>query len=122
MAEKLTDKLQKFNPFARKTQDEEEVGQNVTHQSVAGGGRAARQTAITDQLRVSPALKKFLVDENVLPESDVDLDSDNLSLALKALVTKPHINLPPELTDRSHALSAAHRNPYVIDQEASRAT
>ncbi|KAK8060177.1 hypothetical protein PG996_010107 [Apiospora saccharicola] len=103
----LSSKLSKLNVFSKITgeDDEEEYGEEIDFESVAGGGRAGRRTAITTgQLRVSHALRSFLVKQNVLSEAEAGVDSDQSTTALEALVQRPHISVPAHLTDRSHPL------------------
>ena len=103
----LVSGVAKLNPFKKSVRedDDEDKGEQIDPGSVAGGGHSARQTAITKtQLRISPALKSFLVNQNVISEQDAAVKSDHLSEPLKALVDKPHINVPSSVTDRSHPL------------------
>jgi phosphatidylinositol phospholipase C delta len=60
-------------------------------------------------------LKSFLVDQGAI--SYQDSSADDLTGALQTLLNKPHINVPPNLTDRSHPLpeyfiSSSH-NTYL---------
>ena len=118
----ITSRLAELNPFGKANQkdDVEDQGESTAGgASIAGGGHAARQSNITkNQLRVSHALKAFIIKENILPESEVGLESDHLTPALHALVEKPHIEVPAALTDRSHPLpeyfiSSTH-NTYLM--------
>ena len=118
----VTSRLARLNPFSKvkKGEDYEDVGEEIDSSTVAGGGHAARQSDITkNQLRVSHALKTFLVNEKVLSKHDVGLDdSDGLTDSLRALLDKPHIAVPAELTDRRHPLpeyfiSSSH-NTYLM--------
>ncbi|KAF2111419.1 1-phosphatidylinositol-4,5-bisphosphate phosphodiesterase gamma 2 [Lophiotrema nucula] len=104
----------------RKTaDDDDDVGEEVDANTVAGGGHAARESAVTkDQLRVSHALKMFLIDEGVLSEDEVGLETDHPTLALQGLLNKNHINVPAEVLDRNHPLpdyfiSSSH-NTYLL--------
>lgn len=87
--------------------------------TVAGGGHAARQSHITkDELRVSQALKSFLVKEGVLGEAEAGVDNEQPTSAMRELVSKSHINVPPEVIDRNHPLpeyfiSSSH-NTYLM--------
>jgi phosphatidylinositol phospholipase C delta len=110
----LTSRLARLAPFSRhKTVDDENLGEQMGSASVAGGGHSARASEITkNQLRVSPALQSFIVHTGVLSQKDVESDK------LKAIVDEPHINVPVELTDRSHRLpeyfiSSSH-NTYLM--------
>lgn len=117
----LSSRLERLNPFSksRRPADDEDLGEEIKPTSVAGGGRAARRTEITKhQLRVSSALKSFIVHKGILSEEAVGIDPDEPSPALKALIDRPHINVPAELTNRSHPLpeyfiSSSH-NTYLL--------
>lgn len=110
-----------FNPFARPgSPAQDEVGEQTDSNTIAGGGRSSRRTDITrDQLRVSQALKSYLLVEGVLSPEDLDDDTEESpSAVVKALVKKPHINVPPHVTDRSYPLphyyiSSSH-NTYLL--------
>jgi phosphatidylinositol phospholipase C delta len=119
---RLTSRLSGFNPFSKsKRQDEnDEQGEEITSTTVAGGGHSARRSGNTQHgLRVSYALKSFLVDQQVLSADDLGHDgSDEQTKNLKILANKQHINIPPSLTDRSHSLpeyfiSSSH-NTYLM--------
>ncbi|ORY58059.1 PLC-like phosphodiesterase [Pseudomassariella vexata] len=117
----ISSKLSKLRPFARRTHedDDEDVGEQIDSGTVAGGGHSARRTNITEhQLRVSHALKSFLVKQDVLTVADAGVDSDAPTQALQALLERPHINVPSWVTDRSHPLpeyfiSSSH-NTYLL--------
>ncbi|KAI1073632.1 PLC-like phosphodiesterase [Whalleya microplaca] len=123
MADLITSKLAKLNPLSKgyATYDED-AGEEIDDTTIAGGGHGARQTGITkSQLRVSHALKSFLVRENAISEEDANLDSEEPGHALRALLNKPHIQVPPEVTDRSHPLpeyfiSSSH-NTYLLGHQ-----
>lgn len=124
MAE-ITSKLASLNPFSktkrshRPKEDDEDQGEQIDVSSVAGGGHAARRSEITkNQLRISNAIKLFLVDQGILSEEDAGLGSEGNTEALNAFLDKPHIRVPESLTDRSHPLpeyfiSSSH-NTYLI--------
>ncbi|KAI0151817.1 1-phosphatidylinositol-4,5-bisphosphate phosphodiesterase [Xylariaceae sp. FL1272] len=122
MSSSLTSGIAKLNPFGSKEQDDEDAGQEIDYQTVAGGGHSARRTKVTSQeLSISSALKSFLVHRGVVREEDAALDSDGLNPTLSALLDKPHIQVPPELTDRSHPLpeyfiSSSH-NTYLLGHQ-----
>ena len=117
----LVQGVAKLNPFKKSTKedDDEDKGEEVDVGSVAGGGHSARETAITKgQLRISPALRSFLINQNVISEQDAEFHSDQLSEPLKALLDKPHVDVPAAITDRSHPLpdyfiSSSH-NTYLM--------
>jgi phosphatidylinositol phospholipase C delta len=93
--------IAKLSPFSKSKKpavDDEDKGEAIDAGTVAGGGHASRQSAITkNQLRVSNALKSFLVKQDVLAETEVGLDQEQPTSALKELLDKPHINVPPEV-------------------------
>ncbi|KAF2468732.1 PLC-like phosphodiesterase [Lindgomyces ingoldianus] len=126
--------IAKLSPFSKvkKAVDDDDLGEETDANTVAGGGHAARPTAITkERLRVSHALKSFLVHEGVLAERDagLDSDSDQPTEGLRALLNEPHVNVPTEVSDRSHPLpdyfvSSSH-NTYLVAHQlfgASNAT
>jgi phosphatidylinositol phospholipase C delta len=117
----LSSRFARLKPFSgpRRRTDDEDQGDVMGPASIAGGGHAARPTAITkDQLRVSPALKAFLAHQGTLSHEDVNMDGDQPTAALQALLTRPHINVPAHLTDRSHLLSeyfiSSSHNTYLM--------
>ncbi|KAI0204887.1 PLC-like phosphodiesterase [Astrocystis sublimbata] len=124
MAHAITTGLAKLQTFSRAVRGkyDEDIGEEIDDFSVAGGGHSARKTEITQhQLRISRALKSFLVHNHVVSEQDAGLDSDALSPNLQALVEKPHIQVPAALTDRSHPLpeyfiSSSH-NTYLLGHQ-----
>ena len=113
--------ISKLGGFSRRKagEDEDDIGEAIDSQTVAGGGHASQQSAITkDQLRVSQALKSFIVKQRILNQADVDLDSEYPSPALREFLSKSHINVPAEVTDRGHPLpdyfiSSSH-NTYLL--------
>lgn len=92
----------------KKATDDEDIGEATDRKSLAGGGHAGRDTATTHKLRVSDALRDFLVDKvGNMTEGDLD-----------AMIQTPHAKVPSELTDRSHQLpdyfiSSSH-NTYLL--------
>jgi len=118
----LVSGLAKLSPFSKskkKRVDDEDEGEAIDAGTVAGGGHGARQSAITkNQLRVSHALKTHLVKEGVLTEAECGLGQDEPTSALRELLDRPHINVPPEVLDRNHPLpdyfvSSSH-NTYLL--------
>ena len=115
----LVSGISKLNPFSKKTVDDEDKGEAIDAGTVAGGGHAARQSHVTkDRLRVSEAIKSYLVKEGVLQESEAGLKVDEPTSALRELLDKSHINVPPEVIDRKHPLpeyfiSSSH-NTYLM--------
>lgn len=115
----LASRISKLNPFSKsnRKEDDDDAGEEIDSTTVAGGGHGARQTEITQhQLRVSHALKRFLVRQGVLSKQDAA--SEDLTEPLHALLEKPHINVPSHVTDRSHPLpeyfiSSSH-NTYLM--------
>lgn len=112
--------ISKLNPFSKKSDvDDEDKGEAIDEQTVAGGGHASRQSAITkSQLRVSRALKSFLTKEGVLSEDEVGMDQDEPTSALREHLDRPHIHIPAEVLGRRHPLpdyfiSSSH-NTYLM--------
>ena len=116
MAEEVAARIANLNPFKSNKEDEDDKGEHIGEDSI--GHRIHDVDAHHVDLRVSRALKAFLADKDILDKSDLDLDSDTPSDALRAFINKPHIRVPPELTDRSHPLpeyfiSSSH-NTYLL--------
>jgi phosphatidylinositol phospholipase C, delta len=116
----ITSSIAKLNPFSKKGgEDDEDAGDEIDSSTVAGGGHAARQSAITKNLRISHAIKSFLISKDVLTEQQAGLDDPaQLSDGVRTILDKPHINVPPQVTDRSHPLpeyfiSSSH-NTYLM--------
>lgn len=121
MSEGLTSAFSSLNPFARKgSPSSDEAGEEIDNTTIAGGGHSARRTEVTrHQLRASHALKSFLLVQGELTPDDLEHDTTEApSQKLLALLDKPHINVPPEVLDRSHPLpeyfiSSSH-NTYLL--------
>ncbi|KAJ9652199.1 hypothetical protein H2198_008543 [Neophaeococcomyces mojaviensis] len=116
----LASRLSSLNPFSgSKLEDDEDIGETIDSNTLAGGGHAGKETNVTHQLRVSAALRAFLAEEGILSRQDAGLDDPNQNTdALRALLEKPHATVPPQLTDRSHPLpdyfiSSSH-NTYLL--------
>ncbi|KAI1137862.1 PLC-like phosphodiesterase [Hypoxylon sp. FL0543] len=123
MADLLASRLAKLNPLSKLSLEyDEDVGQEIDDTTIAGGGHSARRTNITKtQLRVSHALKSFLIKHNVLSEEEVGLESEQPGYGLKALLDKSHIEVPSHVTDRSYPLpeyfiSSSH-NTYLLGHQ-----
>ncbi|KIW00601.1 uncharacterized protein PV09_07799 [Verruconis gallopava] len=116
----LSAAVSNFKPFRnRRPRDDEDEGETTDH-PLAGGGHAGRETERILQVRVSTALRHFLVDERILAKEHAGLnDPDHQhSQQLRRLLLQPHAIVPPELTDRSHPLqdyfvSSSH-NTYLL--------
>jgi phosphatidylinositol phospholipase C, delta len=120
----LSARLANMNPFANKKPREygeldfEENGEKVDGGTLAGGGHGARKTDISSHLRVSDAVKSFLVAEGVLTEEQAGIGSDDMTKTLRSIVDRPHISVPSQVTDRSYPLpeyfiSSSH-NTYLL--------
>lgn len=124
----LTERLSGLNPFSSKSrrskrrpvEDEDgDVGEEIDEGTVAGGGHSGRQSDLSKgNLRVSTALKSFLVNQGVIAEADAGLDIEENTEVIRDLLLKPHIRVPPEVTDRSYPLpeyfiSSSH-NTYLM--------
>ena len=118
----LTSRVANLNPFSssgkpRRHIDDDDRGDSIDFDTT---GHRAHGSALLpkDQLRVSRALRSFLVHQKVLSEHEAGLDSDSSTDALRALLGSPHIQIPPSATDRSHPLpeyfiSSSH-NTYLL--------
>lgn len=120
MSEGFTSALASLNPFRRGSPAQDEAGEETDNNTIAGGGHAFRSTELTrHRLRVSHALKSFLLVQGALAPEDLEDDTEDApSPALRALVERPHARVPPALVDRSHPLpeyyvSASH-NTYLV--------
>ena len=116
----LVSGISKLNPFSGPSKiDDEDKGDVIDSNTVAGGGHASRESHITkDKLRVSKALKEILYKENVLSKGEAGVDTEQQSTALRELLDRSHIRVPPEVIDRSHPLpeyfiSSSH-NTYLM--------
>lgn len=112
--------IAKLSPFSKKgAVDDEDEGEAIDQGTVAGGGHASRQSAITkSQLRVSRTLKHFLLKESALSEAEIGLDQEQPTVALREFLDKSHISVPHEVLSRHHPLpdyfiSSSH-NTYLM--------
>ncbi|KAJ9627568.1 uncharacterized protein PV06_05908 [Exophiala oligosperma] len=117
----LSSRLASLKPFSRSKRkvDDEDTGEEIDSSTVAGGGHASRQSQITKtQLKVSHALRSFLVHQKVLSKDAAGVDDpESMPRPLYDLVEKPHINVPAYVVDRSYPLpeyfiSSSH-NTYL---------
>jgi phosphatidylinositol phospholipase C delta len=107
--------MARFNPFKSKSKreddDEDDQGEAIDADTLAGGGHSALPTDVTQHhLRVSQTLQSFLVREGLLQGEDPQ--------ALSALLDKPVASPPAKVIDRSHPLpeyfiSSSH-NTYLM--------
>lgn len=116
----LVSGIAKLNPFSKRSEvDDEDKGEAIDEQTVAGGGHASRESAITkNRLNVSHALRSFLAKEGVLSKDEAGVDQNEPTSALREFLDKPHIHVPPEVLDRGHPLpdyfiSSSH-NTYLM--------
>lgn len=118
MTSVLTSGLSKLNPFSKPKEDDDDKGEEVQADSVGGGGQASQKATVPKgRLRVSRALKAMLSDEGVISEKDAEGDPSQHSSALRQILETHHINVPQEVTDRSHPLSeyfiSSSHNTYL---------
>lgn len=126
----LSSKLAALDPFARHKRaddSDDEAAQHICSDSF-GAGSSSRRPAETprSQLRISRGLRSFLARQQVLPQEDADEQEEGAGAeavtgALRSLIEKPHIEVPPELLDPSHPLpeyfiSSSH-NTYLLARQ-----
>ncbi|KAI9158075.1 1-phosphatidylinositol 4,5-bisphosphate phosphodiesterase 1 [Paramyrothecium foliicola] len=113
----LIGKFARMKPFSgSRRESDEDKGEAIDVDSAAGGSR--KSDVPKKELRVSEALKAFLVHENILTADEAGLNATAPTPALGALLEKPHAVVPPELLDLSHPLpeyyiSSSH-NTYLL--------
>ena len=118
----LVSKLSQLNSFLRNEDSDDDYGEEIDDATVAGGGHGASDAdAHKGGLRVSEALKAFMVSENILPEDEIGLGSDVTTDALVTFLCKPHIQVPAHIKDMSYPLpeyfvSSSH-NTYLLDHQ-----
>lgn len=121
----LTSKFSKLNPFSKTARDDpdaggDNLGEEVEFDSIGGGGHSARRTKITkSELRVSHAMRSFLVEQGVITPQEADLDTKHPhSEAMRAYLDKSHIDVPDYVRDRSRPLSeyfiSSSHNTYLL--------
>jgi len=101
-----------LNPLriSKRADDDEDVGEVIDADSIGGGGHSSHKSTIAKRdLRVSPAIRAFLG----FGDGGNDVPAD-----LQYLLAKPHINVPPEVTDRFRPLAeyfvSSSHNTYLI--------
>ncbi len=114
----VTSAFSKLNPFGKRKEHGDNQGEALEQDSIGGGGHAARKSKVTkEQLKVSKALRSFLVHEGVLSEQDAGIEADKLTTAVRELLDQSHIRVPKEILDRGHPLSeyfvSSSHNTYL---------
>lgn len=144
----LTDKFASLNPF-KKSKDkdkeggaeeegtapehagDEDQGQDLTEDSVAGGGRGTFGGDVEERrrLRVSHALQRFLVEQGDIPQGDLtgEADQDGFSptgQALQEVLARQPAIPPAYVNDRTHPLSSylmsSSHNSYISNSSQLR--
>ncbi|KAL7793044.1 putative phospholipase C [Trichoderma ceciliae] len=111
----IASRLAGLNPFKPNYDDDDDKGDII---SPDAGHLSRKSDYDKAQLRVSHALRSFLVDNNVLSERDAGLQSRESTPALRELLGQRSFEAPPSLIDPSHPLpeyfvSSSH-NTYLL--------
>ena len=115
----VTSGIASLNPFAKQKEDSDDKGEAIEVDSGESSGHVGRKSKTKKgDLRVSRALKSALVHEGVLEERGADLESQKPTPAVRELLSKSHIKVPSQVTDRSHGLSeyfiSSSHNTYLM--------
>ncbi|KOS21126.1 1-phosphatidylinositol 4 [Escovopsis weberi] len=109
----VSSSLNSLNLWRSTEEDQDDRGEDIPQDDFA------RPSPSTANLRVSHALRTFLVEHGVLSEYEAGLTpGPHAGFALRDLLEKDHIRVPPAVVDQSHALpeyfvSSSH-NTYLL--------
>ncbi|UKZ79779.1 hypothetical protein TrVFT333_007541 [Trichoderma virens FT-333] len=108
-------RLAGLNPFRQNFDDDDDKGDFIAPEP---GHLSRRSDHYKAQLRVSHALRSFLVDNDVLSERDAGLDCSDSPPALRELLGRRNFEAPPQLVDPRFPLpeyfvSSSH-NTYLL--------
>ena len=115
----LSTKLHNLHLVARHGEDEDDLGEGISADSVGFGGRSTRKALQDKQkLNVSPALRAFLVRHKILDKTAAGVGAAETTDALREMLGKSHFSVPAALLDRSKPLpeyfiSSSH-NTYLM--------
>ncbi|KAF4127021.1 PLCYc [Geosmithia morbida] len=123
MASDLASKVAGLNPFGSKNKgkgkgkiEEDDQGEGI---DARGAGSRVYHGVSRREIRISPALKSYLVQNKTLSEDEADADNEgNTTEGLRRFVERPYVNIPRSATDFSHKLpdyfiSSSH-NTYLM--------